>query len=133
LPVLGAAVDQPPPTNPAPAAKSGVKPSDLFGDSVVAKGKGIEVKRSQLDDEVIRRKGAAAAYGQTIPPEQMALLERQVLDQLIGFQLLLAKATEEEKNKGKEQFEKSLKTYQTEKKITDEEFNEKLGPQLRMQ
>jgi hypothetical protein len=30
--------------------------TELFGDSVVAKGKGVEIKRSELDDEVIRVK-----------------------------------------------------------------------------
>ena len=63
----------------------------------------------------------------------MVQMEQQVLDRLIQIQLLLAKATEADKAKGKEQFEKSLETYRTENNISDTEFNEKLGPQLRMQ
>src|SRR5437867_447627 len=98
------------------AARPAVKASDLFGDALVAKGRGVEVKRGKLDDEVIRRKAALAGYGQTVPPERMNELERQVLDQLIAFQLLLAKATDADKTKGKEQFENSIKTYKADKK-----------------
>jgi len=78
---------------PAPAKPAG-KAADLFPDSVIAKGKGVEVKRSQLDDEVIRVKSQVAARGQAISPEQSSLLEKQVLQQLIQFQLMRSKATE---------------------------------------
>src|SRR3954463_9431925 len=71
--------------NPAAPAKP-KGPSDLFGDSVVARGKGFEIKRSQLDDEVIRLKAMAAARNQNIPPEQSSALEKQVLEQLIQIQ-----------------------------------------------
>jgi len=78
------------------------KNTELFGDSVVAKGKGFEIKRSQLDDEVIRLKALSAARNQPIPPDQAPLLEKQILEQLIQIQLLLGKATEADKAKGKE-------------------------------
>src|SRR5208283_1179182 len=87
LPVWGAAPDQPAATNTAAAAKPGMKASDLFGTKVIAKGKGVEVTRGQLDDEVIRIKAQAAAHGQNIPPEQMPVMERQILEQLIQVQL----------------------------------------------
>ena len=54
----------------------------------MAKGKGVEVTRGQLDDEVIRAQGAGGGRGQTIPPEQMGMMERQILEQLIQVQLL---------------------------------------------
>ena len=41
--------------------KAASRATELFGDSVVAKGKGVEIKRSQLDDEFIRAKSQAAA------------------------------------------------------------------------
>ncbi len=81
-------------TNPSAPAKPAAKPAELFADSVVAKGKGVEVKRSQLDDEVIRVKSQVAARGQAISPEQSSLLEKQVLQQLIQFQLIKTKATD---------------------------------------
>ena len=84
------------------------KTTDLFGDSVVARGKGFEIKRSQLDDEVIRLKAMAAARNQSIPPEQSSLLEKQVLEQLIQIQLLQSKATDADKVAGKELAQKRL-------------------------
>jgi len=85
----------------ASAAKPTIKPTDLFADKIVAKGKGVEVKRSQLDEEVIRIKANATAHGQTISPEQTTLLEQQILGQAILVQLLNGKSTEGDKTAGK--------------------------------
>src|SRR5688572_16131550 len=81
---------------------------DLFGNEVVAKGKGVEVKRRQLDEAVISFKSTAAARGSNITPEQQLLLEQQLLEHLIQVQLLVGKADESEKAKGKESSEKRL-------------------------
>jgi len=89
------------PTNKTAPAKT-TKPADLFSDVLVAKGKGVEIKRSELDDMIVNVKSSAVAGGQTITPDKMAMLEQQVLDQLISIQLLLARATAEDKTKGKE-------------------------------
>jgi len=90
-------------TNAAAPAKPADKMSQLFGDTVVAKGKGLEIRRSQLDEAVISVKASLAARGQPLPAERMMLLEQGVLDRLIQMQLLLAKASETDKDKGKKQ------------------------------
>ena len=87
--------------SPAPA-KSSPKITDLFPDVVVAKGKGVEVKRSQLDDAMISIKSSIAARGQDLPPDEMNRLEQQILDRLIKIQILLLKATDGDKAAGKE-------------------------------
>src|SRR5882672_6998891 len=92
----------------ADAARPKTKTADLFSDAVVAKGKGFEIKRSQLDDEVIRLKGLAAARNQPIPPEQSSQLEKQILEQLIQIQLLQSKATDADKTAGKDLAQKRL-------------------------
>jgi peptidyl-prolyl cis-trans isomerase C len=121
----------------ARAAETNTRPADkmkeLFGDAVVAKGKGWEIKRSELDAALISVKAMAAGRNQSIPPERINVFERQVLDDLIALQLLLGKATEADKTKGKEQFAKSFEKFKTDAKITDAEFEEKLNPQLRVQ
>ncbi len=61
----------------------------LFGDPVVAKGKGFEIKRSELDGVVTGAKANAAAANQMLPAD----FEVSVLNQLITIQLLLQKAT----------------------------------------
>jgi|ERR1041385_2023612 peptidyl-prolyl cis-trans isomerase C len=99
--------------------------SDLFPDSVVAKGKGFEIKRSQLDDEVIRLKAMAAARNQAVPPEQSTQLEKQVLEQLIQIQLLQAKATDADKTAGKEIAEKRMAEAKSQLG-SDEAFNRRL-------
>ena len=70
----------------------------LFGDPVIAKGKGFEIKRSELDEVMTGLKSAAAARGQTIPPAQLIQIEGQLLDRLIQVQLLLQKATDADKS-----------------------------------
>ncbi len=113
-------------------SKAAAKELELFGDSVVAKGKGVEIKRTQLDDEVVRVKSQAAAAGRPIPAEQNTIVERQILDSLIQFRVLLAKATEADLAKGKEQFTTSLQQARTNRNMSEEEFNQWLAPQIRL-
>jgi peptidyl-prolyl cis-trans isomerase C len=113
LPAWGAAPDQPAATNATAAAKSAGDTTSLFGNAVVAKGKGVEVRRSQLDEKVIRLKAQAAGRGQNIPPEQMAMVDQQVLEQLIQVQLLQAKATAADKAAGKTIAEKRFEEAKT--------------------
>ncbi len=87
---------QPASTPPAAPAAT-VKPSDLFPDAVIAKGKNVEIKRSQLEDEVMHLRARAAAQGQKINPEQMPLYEQGLLEDLIRIQILRAKATLDDK------------------------------------
>ena len=69
----------------------------LFGDPIVAKGKGFEIKRSDLDQVVSGAKANAAAAGQQLPPD----FEISVLNQLITIQVLLQAATPADQAAGK--------------------------------
>jgi parvulin-like peptidyl-prolyl isomerase len=89
-----------------PATKA--KPNPLFPDEAVAKGKGFEIKRSQLDDAVIGIKANLAAQNRQLTPEEAATVERQVLDRLIQVQLLLQKATDADRTKAKEVADKRI-------------------------
>jgi len=100
---LAAATPGTEPTAPAKPATP-----DLFPGVVVAKGKGIEIKRTQLDDAMVSIKSTFAARGQDISPEDMNRLEQQVLDRLIQIQILLKKATDSDKAAGKETCTKRL-------------------------
>ena len=113
LPVWGATPDKPATPNATAAAKPASDTTSLFGTVVVAKGKGVEVTRAQLDDKVIRLKAQAAGRGQPIPPEHMAMVDQQVLDQLIQVQLLQAKATAADKTAGKALAEKRFEEAKT--------------------
>jgi peptidyl-prolyl cis-trans isomerase C len=109
--------DQPASTN-APAAataaaKPAVKNADLFGSEIVAKGKGFEIKRGQLDDALVSIKSTAVSRGQVIPPDQMTMFEQQVLDRLIQLQVLLTKATDVDRTKGKETSDKRIEAIRT--------------------
>jgi len=105
----------------------------LLNDPVIAKGKGIEVKRSQLDAALIGVTAGLRARGQNVGPDQMLMLERQVLNDIIGLQILLAKATDADKAKGKELFQTGLERLKKANKLTDAEFDEKLATQLKIQ
>jgi parvulin-like peptidyl-prolyl isomerase len=61
----------------------------LFGDPTIVKGKGFEIKQSELDQVLTGAKANAAAQGQQLPPEFQAA----ILNQLITIQSLLQKAT----------------------------------------
>jgi parvulin-like peptidyl-prolyl isomerase len=115
----------------APPAKPAVKADDLFPDPVVVKAKGFEIKRSQMDDALISIKGSLPANGQKMPPNE--IIEQQIVDRLIQIQLLMGRATAEDKAKGKAAFEKELQAVKTNMKTSEEEFADKLNRQLRAQ
>jgi parvulin-like peptidyl-prolyl isomerase len=91
------------------ATATNSKPADvmaaLFGDPVIAKGKGFEIKQSQLDEAMDAIKARAAAAGQTIPPEE---LTKTVLNNLIGNQNVLQMATDADKAEGKKKAEEYI-------------------------
>jgi peptidyl-prolyl cis-trans isomerase C len=117
----------------APAASTATPASapaePLFTDPVIAKGKGVEVKRSQLDSMVVSIKAEAAARRVTLPPTPDA----QVLNDLIGFQLLWNKATEADRAKAREQFANALNQLKTNSNLSDEAFQKRIEVQLKAQ
>ncbi len=98
-PATNAPATAAPATN-APAAKPADAMTALFGDPVIAKGKGFEIKRSELDEVMTGVKSSYAARGQAIPPSQLPMVEGQLLNRLIQVQLLLQKATAADKATG---------------------------------
>jgi len=66
-----------------------------------------------LDDTVTSIRSTAIARGQTVPPEQMAMMEQQVMERLIQIQILLAKATAADKAKGEETSSKRFENVKT--------------------
>jgi len=124
LAAFGVTPDMPASTNAA--ARPAANLDTLFGDPVVAKGKGVEVKRNDLDAVVVKSKAIAAARGITAPPD----LEEQALKNLIYQQLFLSKATDADRVKGKQNFNERLAKAKTESGLSDEEFDKRISMQL---
>jgi parvulin-like peptidyl-prolyl isomerase len=116
LGVFSAHATSPAMTTPAPAGTNG-SPSDtltaLFGDPVIARGKGFEIKQSALDQIIVGAKGQAAASGQQLPPD----FDVRALHQLITIQMLLQTATDADRAAGQKdadlQFTNLLKHFGT--------------------
>jgi peptidyl-prolyl cis-trans isomerase C len=70
----------------------------LFSDPVVATGKGFEIKRSQLDDAFIDYNANMVASGRTIADQDRPLIRSKLLEHLVINQILLQKATDEDKS-----------------------------------
>jgi parvulin-like peptidyl-prolyl isomerase len=91
-------------TNAPAGAATNSNPPDalasLFGDPVVAKGKGFEIKQSQLDGVVDAIKQRAAAQGQAIPSQELPAITATALKGLIANQILFQQATAADKAEG---------------------------------
>lgn len=84
--------------------------ASIFGDRVLAKGKGVEIKASQVEETYISYKSTRATSGQPVPqsPADIAKIEGEILDQLIASKLILARATEAEQAKAAEEAAKFI-------------------------
>jgi peptidyl-prolyl cis-trans isomerase C len=129
LPAVAAAAEAPAtpaePASKAAPASAAAKEIDLFGDTLVAKGKGVEVKRSTLDDAMVNLKANFAQRGQRLPADKMTAIEQDMLDRLVQIQLLLAKATDADKEAGKAATTARLQAVKTRAK-SEEAFNREL-------
>ncbi len=82
--------------------KAAAKSATLFDDPVVVRGKGFEVKRSQLDEAFMAYAANLAARGQSLAEEHRPLREAQLLDRLIITRLLVNRATDQDTNRATE-------------------------------
>lgn len=81
---------------------------ELFGNEVIAKGDGFEIKQSRLDESVITIRAGAASRGSAMPPAAVQQLEREVLKRLVNIELLTLRATDEDRQKGQAEAEKRV-------------------------
>jgi hypothetical protein len=97
----------------------------LFEDPILAKGKGFEIRRTELDEITTGFRATAAGRGQNVPLDQMGLVENEMLTRLIQIRLLNLSATSKEKEEGskvgEQRFEEHKKTH-----VSEEVFTSKL-------
>lgn len=70
--------------------------ASLFGDKTVAKGRGFEIKSSQIEESYISFKANKAAAGERLPdnPADTKAIEEEILDKLINTKVILGHVTE---------------------------------------
>lgn len=107
------------------AASSAKKNDKLFADPVMAKGKGFDVKQSEIEDAFIDYKANMASRGQTIPEEQRTLIESNLLQRLIITKVLVGRANDADKAKAKESTDKLIADAKKQFP-TEEMFNQQL-------
>jgi peptidyl-prolyl cis-trans isomerase C len=113
---LQTAEDQSRPPVPPPRASQ----PDL-GSEIVARGKGVSVKRRQLDEAVVAYRASASARGESISEADREKVEAGILDRLVFTQILIGKSTSEDKAKAKELAEKLINGFR-EQARTPERF-----------
>ena len=102
--------DTPGTTPGATSTNSADAMTALFGDPVIAKGTGVAVKRSDLDQILTGLKAEAMAHGQQIPPERLTQIEAEMLERLIDIQVLLQQANAADKAEGEKKATAAMAT-----------------------
>ena len=92
----------------AAESTSAGKFAELFGDETLARGKGVAVKQSQLDEAFIAYKANLVSRNQNVPEDQRTMREAQLLDRLITTQLLVNRVTEPDRARSRELAEKFM-------------------------
>ena len=106
--------------------KPSASPKPLFPDEVLCKGKGIETKRSELDEAFLQFKANLNARGQILPEDKREQVESQLLDRLVITRLLVNRATEEDKKKARTAADKYVASTR-EQAGSEESFVRQLG------
>jgi hypothetical protein len=88
-------------TPKATASKPAIDAKQIFPYETLCKGKGIEIKRSQVDEAFIQFKANLTARGQVLSESKRDLAESQLLDRLVITKLLVVRANEEDKKKAR--------------------------------
>src|SRR6266571_9217350 len=88
-------------TTKADSSKPAVDVKQIFPDDTLCKGKGVEIKRSQVDETFIQFKANLIARGQVFSESKRDLAESQLLDRLVITKLLVNRANEEDKKKAR--------------------------------
>ncbi len=87
----------------APGGTSGARRDE---DPLVARGKGVEVRQSELDDAVVTAKVSLGQTARSLTVAQSARLEAQALERLIVSRIVEQRATEEDRKKAREEADK---------------------------
>ena len=93
---------------PATAATQTPGRDEAFPDPIVAKGMGFEIPQSLLDESVDGVVAQMVTRGQQLTPDLRLQIQRQVLETLIQTKLLVGRATDADKVRGKELYDKRL-------------------------
>ena len=72
----------------------------LFADPVRARGKGVEIRQSEIEESFLAYQAARAAMGQPVPSALDDQVKEQVLEKLVATKLLLARATPADREAG---------------------------------
>src|SRR2546423_99934 len=73
----------------AATAQPSFDAKSIFPDDTLCKGKGIEIKRSHVDEAFVQFKANLTARGQDLPEGKRSLAESQLLDRLVITKLLV--------------------------------------------
>ena len=83
--------------------------ADLFGDPVLARGKGFEVRQSEVDEMVTGlRATLASTRGQPIPEDQRGSLAAQMLERLVMIRIAEKRATDADQARARELADKFI-------------------------
>ena len=106
----------------AAAESATEKAAALFGNPVVARGRGFEIKRGQVDDAFLSLRANMAAQGRAVPEAERPLQEARLLNNIIVARLLMHRASEADRASAATNADRYIsearKTY-----ATDEIFN----------
>lgn len=89
------------PTGLRAAAPARLTYADLFDNPVIVKGRGIEIRQQELDDNFRALKSTLATQGQTIAPPQEPQARQRLLDRLILARTLDQRATADDRERAK--------------------------------
>lgn len=78
----------------------------LFADKVLVKGKGVELRQSELDEAILAMRATLASQGQVLSEPDRIRLRTNLVDRIVISRLIVNRATADEKSEGKKTAQK---------------------------
>ena len=104
----------------AASSLSAAESLSLFGDRVVVKAEGFEVKKGEVDQAVLEYRANLAADGKQVPPGARDEIREKIRDRIVALRVVLGLATEDDRKKGLDIAEKFIKAAKDEAKSASE-------------
>lgn len=91
-----------------PALAAGSSTADLFDNPLLMRGRGFEIRQSEVDDALTALRATLATQGQQLPRDEEPALRNRMLERMMLTRILSQRATDDDRKKARDLADKFI-------------------------